>query len=549
MLFIHYFTPEQVDLPQSFPSPFNNTPHPLAQQAGVILQQRLNNQSRWKHDFLAPNAGKMLGVLVVKDQNNVLGFIAAFSGMLAGQWALPEFVPPVFNPNERDAYLPNGEVKLAKYAKDIFSLEQSVERLALLHELGQLQLQRDQALHALKQEHKTRKLYRHEQRSNNNFFAINESNVQKENLLAELSLQSQFDKRERKQAVGYWQKKQAELKQKVDVFQNEIQKLKIARAQLSSALHRKIFSGYQLINSLGEKKDLAAFFDQGLPPGGTGDCAGPKLIQYAHINGLRPIAMAEFWWGAAPREGIRHHAHYYPACRGKCYPILDFMLKGLVVDDFKIHGDLITDEWPKTVYEDEHLLVVNKPWGLLSVPGKELTDSVQTRLKRRYPQLNGLLLVHRLDYSTSGLLLVAKNASIHKDLQKQFLQRTVEKRYVAVLSKRIEENFGTIELPLRVDLLDRPRQVVCYEHGKAAQTRWELISRHANTTRVYFYPHTGRTHQLRIHAAHEDGLNAPIVGDELYGKSADRLLLHAEHLGFTHPISSERLKFHEPPPF
>ena len=282
------------------------------------------------------------------------------------------------------------------------------------------------------------------------------------------------------------------------------------------------------------------------------DCAGVKLLHYALQQGLRPVAMAEFWWGAPPREGVRHHGQVYPACRGRCQPILPFMLRGIAVEPEALpgapqHGPALRP----TLYEDEDLLVVNKPCGLLSVPGKAVQDSVLTRLRQRYPRSSGPLLVHRLDLATSGLLLAAKNAETHKALQQQFERRQVEKRYLAVLSKRLPEgeDSGSIELPLRVDLDDRPRQVVCPTYGRPAKTHWQVIAREAATTRVYFYPLTGRTHQLRMHAAHRDGLDAPIAGDALYANGGERLLLHAERICFTHPRTGERIEVEAPAPF
>lgn len=308
----------------------------------------------------------------------------------------------------------------------------------------------------------------------------------------------------------------------------------------------------QFVNSLGEKKSLAELFEGKRLPDGIGECAATKLVQFVVKNQLMPLAMAEFWWGASPPDKIRHHGQFYPACRGKCRPVLPFLLKRYDVAPPPPLGQYTNDdEAPEVIYEDEHLVVVNKPHGLLSVPGKEIHDSVLTRLQKRYPEATGPLLLHRLDLSTSGLLLAAKTSEVHKALQQQFQQRTIEKRYVAVLSKVLPENQnqGTIELPLRVDLDDRPRQLVCSAYGKHAKTHWEVIARDNNSTRVYFYPVTGRTHQLRIHAAHKNGLNAPIEGDELYGDGKGRLKLHAERLCFTHPITSECVDVQADVPF
>ncbi len=534
--------PQDTDLPQQFPSPFNNTPHALAQQAGEQLQIWLKKQFDCPHDFDAIDGGKMFGVLVVRDRNSRIGFLSGFSGMLAGGWQWPGFVPPVFDLDERHAFLSAGELKLSDYTSKIIELQNSAEYRDAQTRLKNLIQARDAALFDLKADHKTRKVLRGEQRK-----TLKNNDSQ----LAQLAFESQQDKREYKNAVAQWHEKLLPAQENMERFKEKLMRLKKARTELSNKLHQKVFSTCRLTNKPGGQKPMTAFFEDGRPPGGAGDCAAPKLIQYAHQHSLTPLALAEFWWGASPKEGVRHHGHYYPACRSKCDPILPFMLKGLKVQPSSQWVKSIDDNALVAVYEDDDLLVVNKPHGLLSVPGKEVQDSVLTRLQKRYPEATGALLVHRLDLSTSGLLLVAKNAATHKALQKQFLQRTIKKRYVAVLSKVLPENQeqGTIELPLRVDLEDRPRQVVCFEHGKPAKTHWQVIERKNDLTRVCFYPVTGRTHQLRVHAAHKNGLNAPIQGDELYGIENERLLLHAEQLVFTHPVTGKRIQVRVLAPF
>ncbi len=549
---------QSVDLPQGFPSPFSNAPHPVAKQAALALQQRLKNRQAWQHNFDAPDGGKMFGVLVVRGANDQLGYLAAFSGMLGGNCRVPGFVPPLFDQQAVNDFLPAGEAQLKVYEGQISALQNSAALGRLHVELERLQQQRDAELAALTLVHRHRKRSRREQRQQLNQSATDEA------LLVRLSFESQQDKRELRALQADWRERLAVVEEKSGLIEQQIAELKRTRARLSNRLHRQLFKAYYMTNRLGEQATITDFFTEGLPPGGTGDCAAPKLIQYAHRHGLMPLALAEFWWGAPPTEGVRHHGHYYPACRGKCNPILPFMLKGVEVQSRQLTGHNFNDATaPEVVYEDDDLLVVNKPSGLLSVPGKEITDSVQTRLQYRYPDAAGLLLVHRLDMSTSGLLLVAKQRVIHKALQRQFLQRSIEKRYVAVLSKRLPVDDvnsafnergsamdnGIIELPLRVDLDDRPRQIVCYTHGKPAITRWQVIARGENTTRVYFYPHTGRTHQLRLHAAHLAGLNAPIMGDELYGEPLERLLLHAEKLCFDHPTTGRRIEITAPVPF
>ena len=326
----------------------------------------------------------------------------------------------------------------------------------------------------------------------------------------------------------------------------EILALKNQRKSLSSELQLKIFNQYQFLNSHNQSKSLFDIFantPQKTPPAAAGECAAPKLLQYAFNHQMKPLAIAEFWWGASPKSEIRKHQHFYPACQGKCKPILSHMLDGIKMDENPFLHNPGEAKSFDIIYEDDVMLVINKPAGLLSVPGKNIEDSVYLRIKNTYPNATGPLIVHRLDMATSGLLLIALTKDSHKHLQKQFTKRTVKKRYCALLDGILTADEGIIDLPLRVDLDDRPRQLVCYEYGKAAKTQWQVIERKDGKTKVYFYPITGRTHQLRVHAAHSLGLNTAIMGDDLYGDNADRLHLHAETIEFSHPISKERLSF------
>lgn len=335
--------------------------------------------------------------------------------------------------------------------------------------------------------------------------------------------------------------------------QEIIEALKEERKQRSIALQQWIFEQFRLRNARGEEQDIYSIFTQTAhrnPPAGTGECAAPKLLQYAYLNNLQPLAMAEFWWGDSPKGEIRRHGHYYPACRHKCEPILNFMLQGLEVEPNPLLTSNTDATQLETVYEDNFLLVVNKPAGMLSVPGKTDQASVLTMLQERYPDATGPILVHRLDMATSGLLLAAKDKDTHALLQKQFEGRTVKKRYIALLEGIPQaEPKGFIRLPLRPDFDNRPLQMVCYEYGKPAVTRYEIMDTENERTRMAFYPETGRTHQLRVHAAHPEGLNCPIVGDPLYGQPTDRLYLHAERLEFRHPVTGQRLQIQKEAPF
>ena len=347
--------------------------------------------------------------------------------------------------------------------------------------------------------------------------------------------------------------------------------------QLSQELQQWLFRQYRFLNARGEVKDVVSVWQDyhssarirrkyPLPPGGTGDCCAPKLLQYAYSQGLKPLCMAEFWWGPPPKTErlrvgddesgmIRQHGRFYPACRGKCKPVLTWMLQGLDVDpnpeELSERPLLDID----IVYEDDWIIVLNKPSGLLSVPGRVGPYSVATILHQRYPDS---LLAHRLDMGTSGLMVAAKNRSVYVSLQRQFTDHTIRKTYVALLdtshrpspvtfhpSPVTFRQKGTISLPLLCDPINRPRQVVDYERGKEAVTDYEVIGDH----RVRLWPRTGRTHQLRMHCAHPDGLGCPIRGDELYGHPADRLYLHAERLEFIHPVTGERMVFELPAPF
>jgi tRNA pseudouridine32 synthase/23S rRNA pseudouridine746 synthase len=323
------------------------------------------------------------------------------------------------------------------------------------------------------------------------------------------------------------------------------------RTASSRELLVRIHDTYAVPDARGERRSLRSLFAPSAPPGGAGDCAAPKLLAYAYASGLVPIALAELWCGAPPATGGRTDGAFYPACRGKCGPILAHMLRGLDVEPAPVFGeDAIDPDAPATLFEDAWLAVVAKPAGLLSVPGRSSkADSVLARLRRRYPDVTGPLLVHRLDLDTSGLLLVAKDPDTHGALQRQFAERTIEKRYVAWLNGEVLSAGGVVELPLRVDVDDRPRQIVDPLHGKPAVTQWRVIARESGRTRVHLFPRTGRAHQLRVHASHPSGIGAPIIGDRLYGDPGPRLMLHAEAIAFVHPHTHERLQLELAAPF
>ena len=322
--------------------------------------------------------------------------------------------------------------------------------------------------------------------------------------------------------------------------------------EMSQQLQLWLFQHYRMLNANGEEKDLVEIWRDyhqspkiqkrfPLPPGGTGDCCAPKLLQYAYQNHLKPVCMAEFWWGPSPQSAIRHHGEFYPACRGKCKPVLTWMLQGLKVDDDPEQTGFL-HQGIEIIYEDEAIAAVYKPSGMLSVPGKADDYSVSSWAKERWPHA---MLPHRLDLLTSGIMLVAKTPDAYHHLQEQFTSRTIKKKYLAVVEGEMHAEHGIIDLPLSSDPLNRPYQIVDHQHGKRAITEYRVQASDTKDGRTRYllalYPHTGRTHQLRMHCAHQEGLNCPIVGDELYGHKADRLYLQAESIAFVHPVTGKRL--------
>ena len=447
---MHYFNKDiqPISLPEQFTYPFHYTPHPLCILAAKEVQAYLTSRTDWHSEL---RQGKMFGVLIVRSTNGKTGFLAAFSGNLAGSNHHDYFVPPVYDLLNPDGYFKHEEARISEINRILHNAPDDIN--------------------ALKEERKTR----------------------------------------------------------------------------SIALQQWIFQQFRLRNALGEEQDINEIFAQYAhrnPPAGTGECAAPKLLQYAYLNGYQPLAMAEFWWGDSPKGEIRRHGHYYPSCRHKCEPLLKFMLQGLEVEPNPLLTSVTDASQIQTVYEDEYLLVVNKPAGMLSVPGKTGQASVLSILQERYPEATRPLLVHRLDMDTSGLLLAAKDKDIHAQLQAQFEGRSVKKRYIALLEGVLinKEKKGFIRLPMRPDYDNRPFQLVDFEWGKTSVTRYEILGIEGTRTRIAYWPETGRTHQLRVHSAHPDGMDAPIVGDPLYGQPSHRLCLHAETLEFRHPVSRKMMK-------
>jgi len=549
-----------IEPPSQLNNPFNYEPHPLC----LLAAEEVKKYVRAHADLLADaEKGEMFGVLIVKPTLNPsrregdlitsnsnpsggmgVGFLAAYAGLLAGRNDWDWFVPPIFDAQQPDGRFKQTEAKISALNKEIEALQAPLDP----PEGGKVP---------------------------SNLSSESESSPLRGDRGGLLSLKHQ-------------------------------------RKQMSNDLLLWLFEQYNLINYKGEVRNVVDIWRDyhnspkllrkfPLPPGGTGECCAPKLFQYAFQHGLKPLAIAEFWWGESPKREIRHHFQFYPACNGKCKPILSWQLahpqplpkggepdaasttnpslrEGLGVGCSLREGQRVG--YIPTLYTDDQIAVVVKPEGLLSVPGNTGEISLYDIMRQRFPNATGPMMVHRLDQATSGIIVVAKTEFAYKQLQRQFEQREVKKRYVAMVqptlnpSRREGENTseadknslnregrggslppprgsqrGVISLPLAPDYLDRPRQVVDYDEGKPAVTDYEFIGQEGPYYRVLLTPHTGRTHQLRVHCAHKDGLGMPIVGDDLYGFHSDRLYLHAEYLSFTHPLTGEIMEFQKAPDF
>ena len=486
--------------PLKFNDPFCYEPHPLCLLAAEELQAYIAGDGRLRADH-------------------------AF------------FVPPVFDATAPDGYFKTHEAEISAVNRLIDSLQRSESYQAALHEKALCAENNAKAEDEYRQTMRQAKAKRDARRLSPQPMTAEEE--------AAMTRESQHMKAEMRRLKRRGSELLAAKEQAVKAFEEEISALKARRRQMSDGLQRWLFSQYSMLNARGERRDLCDIFaatPQRVPPAGAGDCCAPKLLQHAYLNGMRPVCMAEFWWGASPVGEVRHHLHYYPACRGKCLPILGHMLQGLEVE--KGDYEAAVSRPLEIVYEDEWLAVVCKPAGMKSVPGKGGGTSVLEEMRLRRPDRPQAVPVHRLDMDTSGLLVVALDTETYKKLQAQFLRREVSKRYVALLDGVPDRPAcGEISLPISPDPLDRPYQKVDFSGGKEALTEYRILETRDNMTRVALFPRTGRTHQLRLHCAHAAGLAAPILGDRLYGRGGGRLCLHAEALEFTHPVTGKRMKF------
>lgn len=536
----------KVDLPDTLNYPFNYTPHPIAIQAAEVLKKYISESTEIQaHFVIDPNdeksaPGKMFGVLVCENKAGEIGYLAGFSGKIGEKNVYDYFVPPVYDILHPDSFYLTEAEEVSEINRMILAIEERGELkqqdTAILAKIAVIKNEIDDAKEVLKVSKVQRDIER---------LTIKEDELER---LEELNRQSATENIQFKRFKREKLKEISELEESREILKSDFKRLKEKRSRLSCKLQLKIFQEFRFLNAYHQEKDLDQLFTQTLgvlPPAGAGECAAPKLFQYAYKNDLKPIALAEFWWGQSPRSEVLKHGLFYSCCKGKCEPILSHMLQGLQVEENPLL--LRLQELSKEVkaldiiYEDDYVVAINKVEGFLSVPGNIYTDSVLTRLQEMYPDATGPLLLHRLDMSTSGILLAAKVKKVHQILQQQFVDHSIIKRYDAILDGKLEVSEGTINLPLRGDLNDRPRQLVCYEYGKEALTKFQKIKTIGNYTYVHFWPVTGRTHQLRMHASHEKGLNMPILGDDLYGRVSKRLFLHAGYVDFYHPILKKRI--------
>ena len=537
--------------PHQFTFPFCYEPHPLCRLAAAEVERHIVESGVWQGET---SCGKMFGVLVVSEErrakseesdgsDGALGFIAAYSGLLAGRNDWAYFVPPVFDAQQPDGHFKVTERSISDINKEIDGIRRSADYQSAKKREEELRQSADEQIAAMKQRIASAKAERDRRRSNAQAGLLQISEAEAAAMTRE-SQTLKADLRRLKQRLDAQLSAAHALTAKHD---ERIAALRQHRRSMSDELQRWLFEQYRMLNARGEERNLIDIFStttHAVPPAGAGDCCAPKLLQYAYSHSLQPVCMAEFWWGESPRQEIRHHLSYYPACRSKCLPILTHMLQGLDVEPNPLMA--AATEQLKIVYEDDAICVVDKPAGMLSVPGKDNVESVESLMRQRWHQYDSNpIMVHRLDRDTSGLMVVARTLEAYHSLQQQFARRLAAKRYEAVLDGVPATHEGTINLPLMPDITDRPRQCVDMQHGKPSVTTYRVVSTRANRTLVWLYPHTGRTHQLRVHCAHPLGLATPILGDPLYGRgtAAPRMYLNAAELEITHPVTGRRMQW------
>lgn len=565
-----------IDIPEKMNNPFDYEPHPLCIAICKELQAYLTKRDDWKEEI---SKGKMFGVLIVEKTNakhsvnhqREIGYLCAYSGQIGGRNDWDGFVPAVFDYLQSDGYFKTHEAEITELNHAITRLSSNEKMKEAKRIISDLQQERQRTITAYQDKMKEAKAKRNARRQEALLAAkaskgadANISGLSAEEEQAMIK-ESQFMKAELRRLKKALSEKTT-LEIEYNDFQENLLRMKQLRKTLSDALQQWLFSQFRMVNAQGERKDLLEIFKDAatldcsmhnaitkrvaavkmVPPAGSGECCEPKLLQYAFEHSLRPLQMAMFWWGESPKEEIRHHLQFYPACNGKCKPILRWMLPEVNC----MLENITTKQNVKILFEDREIAVICKPAGMLSVPGKASNvPSVYSIMRKKYPEATGPLIVHRLDMATSGLMVIAKTEFAYHRLQEQFATHQILKKYIAIICKTKGEFYckkGRISLPLMPDYLDRPRQIVSKEHGKESITEYEILgtSHDSLHLRIALYPKTGRTHQLRVHCAHQEGLNAPILGDPLYGnEKAARLFLHAEEITFKHPLTGKRMTF------
>ena len=564
-----------IDIPERMNNPLDYEPHPLCIAACKELQAYLAERKDWREEI---DKGKMFGVLIVEKNDKEIGYLAAYSGQIGGRSDWKGFVPAVFDYLQPDGYFKTHEAKITELNQRIAHLINNPEIKETERILNKLHKVQEHKLNLHKMQITEAKAKRDARRQEASLHPDTKGLTPEEEQA--MIKESQFLKAELRRFKKLISQK-TPLEEMYDNYQKGLQEIKQLRKSDSDELQKWLFSQFKMLNDKGESKDLLEIFkefNQMVPPAGSGECCEPKLLQYAFEHGLKPLQMAMFWWGESPKEEIRHHLHFYPACNGKCKPILHWMLPADVFE--QTSADAYIYNKVEILYEDQELAVIHKPEGMLSVPGKDAQQpSIYSWARKQFPEATGPLIVHRLDMATSGLMVIAKTEFAYHRLQEQFTSHQVQKRYVAIvcckdkdMAQRIKDAAKMISLPLMPDYLDRPRQIVNHEQGKEAITEYEVLgseerrvkSEEFNSAanhevpssnlkvqssnlkvqciRLALYPKTGRTHQLRVHCAHREGLDAPILGDPLYGNvKADRLYLHAEAFTFKHPLTGKEI--------
>lgn len=521
-----------------FTNPFCYRPDDACKEAAHIVRSYIDKECRgWAKEL---SRGKMLGVLICKDVEGSTGFLAAYSGTIGGRLNHEWFVPAILDYERPDGVFKKEEAEISAINASISAMERSDGYAQAKAELEAARRQYGAQMEEAKATYAANKVRRQQAREAN------------PGIGPTLDSQSQFEKAEMKRLKRKWEERICDLEKNLKAIEADIRHLKAERIRRSNILQRWLFRTMRLHSFSEEVSSIRDIFLKSRhrePPSGAGECCAPRLLDYAFKNNLTPISMAEFWVGDSPAGEIRVDGGFYPACQAKCAPLLNWMLRGIeceasqfgLTDGYGQEAFKNISNGVQTLFEDHWLLAVNKPSGLITVSENKDVDSLMKRVLTLHPNITGPGYVHRLDQPTSGIILIAKDKETHKQMQSLFENRKVDKRYVAILKGRPKEDRGIISLPLLPNPEDRPRQMVDFVRGKKAVTEYEVVGETARGTKVYFHPQTGRTHQLRVHAASPMGLGCPIVGDNLYGQLAERLYLHAERVELIHPWTGERI--------